>query len=138
MTVSARFLNPAPHVLRRTFTLAAVIARLARFLNGLPAAPGGITSCPAISITCTVAFKSSAAARPYLVASASGCGVGITVNGRAQPGLAAGRGVLAPAIAAAVLPLALLVVTRGGWLSRPTGAVLMVGYVGWVTAVLVR
>src|SRR5487761_36797 len=46
-------------------------------------------------------------------------------------------GILAPAIAAAVLPLALLVVTPGGRLNRPTGAVLIVGYAAWVTAVLV-
>src|SRR5487761_1116248 len=47
-------------------------------------------------------------------------------------------GILAPAIAAAVLPLALLTVTRGGRLNRQAGAVLMVGYAAWVTAVLVR
>ena len=88
VTVAARFLNPQPHVAARTFTSAAMIARLARFLDGLPAAPGGVTSCPAISVTYTLAFASSAAARPYLVATASGCGVGVTVNGRAQPGLA--------------------------------------------------
>jgi hypothetical protein len=89
VTVAARFLNPKPRVVRRTFASAAVIARLARFLDGLPAAPGGITSCSVISVTYTLAFKSSAAAWPYLVATASGCGgVGITVNGRTQPGLA--------------------------------------------------
>src|SRR5487761_1667545 len=47
-------------------------------------------------------------------------------------------GILAPAISAAVLPLALLTVTRGGRLNRQAGAVLMVGYAAWVTAVLVR
>jgi hypothetical protein len=89
VTVTASFLNPKPHVVRRTFASAAVIAQLARFLDGLPAAPGGITNCPAISVTYTLAFSSSAAARPSLVATASQCGgVAITVNGRAQPGLA--------------------------------------------------
>jgi cation:H+ antiporter len=47
-------------------------------------------------------------------------------------------GILVPAIAAAILPVALLLVTRGGWLNRPTGAVLVLGYGAWVTAVLAR
>ncbi len=51
--------------------------------------------------------------------------------------LAAG-GLLAPAIAAAALPLALLSVTRNGRLNRQAGLVLVVGYGAWVTAVLVR
>jgi cation:H+ antiporter len=45
-------------------------------------------------------------------------------------------GILAPAIAAAVLPVALLAVTLGGWLNRRTGVLLILGYAGWVTAVL--
>jgi cation:H+ antiporter len=45
-------------------------------------------------------------------------------------------GILAPAIAAAVLPAALLVATPGGRLNRPTGAVLVIGYGAWVTAML--
>ncbi len=51
--------------------------------------------------------------------------------------LAAG-GILTPAIAAAALPLALLLVTPGGRVNRKTGAVLVAGYGAWVTAVLVR
>jgi cation:H+ antiporter len=47
-------------------------------------------------------------------------------------------GILAPAIAAACLPVALLAVTPGGRLNRQTGALLIIGYAGWVTAVLVR
>ena len=43
-----------------------------------------------------------------------------------------------PAILAAVLPVALLVVTPGGRLNRPTGVVLVLGYAAWVTAVLVH
>ncbi len=46
-------------------------------------------------------------------------------------------GILAPAIAAAALPVALLAVTPGGRLNRQTGALLIIGYAGWVTAVLV-
>ncbi len=51
--------------------------------------------------------------------------------------LAAG-GIVAPAIAAAALPIGLLMVTTGGWLNRRAGAVLVVGYGAWVTAVLVH
>jgi cation:H+ antiporter len=47
-------------------------------------------------------------------------------------------GILAPAIAAAVLPVALLAVTPGGRLTRQAGVLLIVGYAGWVTAVLLR
>jgi cation:H+ antiporter len=47
-------------------------------------------------------------------------------------------GILAPAIAAAILPVALLAVTRGGRLNRQTGALLIIGYAGWVAAVLAR
>jgi len=47
-------------------------------------------------------------------------------------------GILAPAIAAAALPLALLGVTARGRLSRPAGAALVIGYAAWVTAVLAR
>ena len=45
-------------------------------------------------------------------------------------------GILVPAIAAAILPVALLLVTPGGWLNRRAGAVLVLGYGAWVTAVL--
>jgi cation:H+ antiporter len=51
--------------------------------------------------------------------------------------LAAG-GILGPAIGAAVLPVVLLAVTRGGWLSRHAGALLVLGYGTWVTLVLTR
>jgi len=47
-------------------------------------------------------------------------------------------GVLMPAIVAAILPVALLLVTRGGSLNRQAGAVLVLGYGVWVTAVLAR
>ena len=48
------------------------------------------------------------------------------------------NGILVPAIAAAILPVALLLVTRGGRLNRRTGVVLVLGYGAWVTAVLAR
>lgn len=45
---------------------------------------------------------------------------------------------LVPAIAAAMLPAALLAVTPGGRLNRPAGALLIISYAGWVTAALAR
>ena len=45
-------------------------------------------------------------------------------------------GIMVPAIAAAILPVALLVVTPGGRLNRQMGGVLVLGYAAWVTAVL--
>jgi cation:H+ antiporter len=47
-------------------------------------------------------------------------------------------GILGPAIAAAILPVALLVLTPRGRLTRPVGVVLVIGYAVWVTAVLAR
>ena len=47
-------------------------------------------------------------------------------------------GILAPAIAAAILPVALLAGTPGGRLTRLAGAVLVTGYGVWVIAVLAR
>lgn len=46
--------------------------------------------------------------------------------------------ILAPAIAAAALPLALLAITIHGRLTRLPGALLLCGYAGWVAAVLAR
>ena len=66
----------------------------------------------------------------------------VAYNATASLGLAAlvwplaVSGVLAPAIAAAGLPVALLAVTAGGRLNRPTGVLLITGYAGWVAAVL--
>ena len=47
-------------------------------------------------------------------------------------------GILAPAIAAAILPVALLAVTPRRQLTRPVGIVLVIGYATWVAAVLAR
>lgn len=47
-------------------------------------------------------------------------------------------GILAPAIAAAILPAALLAVTPRRQLTRPVGITLVIGYAAWVTAVLAR
>lgn len=47
-------------------------------------------------------------------------------------------GVLAPAVAAAALPIALIAITPKRRLSRWAGVVLIIAYAGWVTAVLTR
>jgi cation:H+ antiporter len=47
-------------------------------------------------------------------------------------------GILVPAIAAAILPIALLTVTPRRQLTRPVGVVLVIGYAAWVAAVLAR
>lgn len=46
--------------------------------------------------------------------------------------------VLAPAVAAAVLPLVVLLLARRGRLGRPAGGVLLLGYVGYTTVLLAR
>jgi hypothetical protein len=48
------------------------------------------------------------------------------------------RGIFVPAIVAAALPVILLAITTPGKLGRPAGAVLLAGYAGWVSAVLVH
>jgi cation:H+ antiporter len=47
-------------------------------------------------------------------------------------------GILVPSIAAAVLPLVLLLLALRGRLTRAAGALLVAGYAAWVTAVLAR
>jgi len=47
-------------------------------------------------------------------------------------------GVLAPAVAAAALPIALIAITPKRRLSRRAGVLLIIAYAGWVTAVLTR
>jgi hypothetical protein len=77
-----------PHTTVRAVDSAAVIARLAGLLNGLHADPGGPRSCPAIVTTYTLAFSTAPAARPYLVATVTSCGVvGVTADGKPQPAL---------------------------------------------------
>jgi hypothetical protein len=103
VTVKASYFSPGSHVLRHTFTSAAVIARLAGFLNGLPAATGGTESCPNLSIGYTLAFATAVAARPFLVAVIGPCGnVQMTVNGRLQPALSDPSGLLMRAAQAAL------------------------------------
>jgi hypothetical protein len=68
----------------RTFTSAAVIARLAAFLNGRPAAPRLALSCPAPLASYQVRFTANGNGGPA-VAVSPGCMTDqITVNGAPQ------------------------------------------------------
>jgi hypothetical protein len=89
VTISADQLIPRPHQVTRTFTSAAVIARLAAFLNGRPPAPAAAlagVSCPAPLTSFTLRFTAAARQAPAVAVSAADCMVdAITVNGRLQP-----------------------------------------------------
>ena len=91
VTISADQLIPRPHQVTRTFTSAAVIARLAAFLNGRPPAPAAAlagVSCPAPLTSFTLRFTAAARQAPAVAVSAADCMVdAITVNGRQQPSL---------------------------------------------------
>jgi hypothetical protein len=89
--ISAQLLNPRPHAVTRTFTAAAVIARVVRRFDGLPAAPYAPVSCLMFG-TYKLTFIPSAAAAPRTVVTASGCATdGVTVGGAAQPPLLGGE-----------------------------------------------
>ena len=89
VTISADQLVPRPRQVTRTFTSAAVIARLAAFLNGRPPAPAAALaglSCPAPLASITLRFTATGRQAPAVTVSAAGCMAdAITVNGRQQP-----------------------------------------------------
>ena len=89
VTIAADQLAPRPHQVTRTFTSAAVIARLAAFLNGRPPAPTAAlagVSCPAPLVSFTLRFTATGRQAPAVTVSTAGCMVdAITVNGRQQP-----------------------------------------------------
>jgi hypothetical protein len=91
VTISADQLIPRPHQVARTFTSAAVIARLAAFLNGRPPAPAAALaglSCPAPMASITLRFTATGPQAPAVTVTAAGCMTdAITVNGRQQPSL---------------------------------------------------
>ena len=83
--------NPHLHTVRLTVTSPAVIARLARTLDVLPADPGIQYACPAILAEYRVTFVPRAAGQPQIVAVPDGCNsVGMTVGGQQQPDLTGG------------------------------------------------
>ena len=91
VTISADQLVPRAHQVTRTFTSAAVIARLAAFLNGRPPAPAAVlagVSCPAPLVSFTLRFTAAGRQAPAVAVSTADCMVdAITVNGRQQPSL---------------------------------------------------
>ena len=91
VTISADQLVPRAHQVTRTFTSAAVIARLAAFLNGRPPAPTAAlagVSCPAPLVSFTLRFTAAGRQAPAVAVSTADCMVdAITVNGRQQPSL---------------------------------------------------
>jgi hypothetical protein len=77
----------ARHV-KRTFRQRAIIDKLARVLNSLPASSGGVWSCPLITRTYQLTFK-PVKGKPGAVVQADGCAAyGISIAGHAQPALA--------------------------------------------------
>ena len=89
VTISAGQLVPRPHQVTRTFTSAAVIARLAAFLNGRPPAPVAALaalSCPAPLDRFTLRFTAMGRQAPAVAVSTASCMADtVTVNGRQQP-----------------------------------------------------
>jgi hypothetical protein len=84
VTVTVTDYAPGLHTTTRTFTSAAVIARLAAFLNARPAAPQVAVSCPALSASYQLRFTAKKN-NPVLTVS-DGCLTDqITVNGVPQP-----------------------------------------------------
>ena len=81
-------LNPARHTVTGTFTSSRVIARLARLVDVLHAAPDLPMGCPALWASCRITFVPASRSAPRVVVTPSGCrAVGVTVGGAAQPAL---------------------------------------------------
>jgi hypothetical protein len=81
VTISADQLIPRPHQVTRTFTWAAVIARLAAFLNGRPPAPAAAlagVSCPAPLASITLRFTATGRQASAVAVSTADCMVWAT------------------------------------------------------------
>jgi hypothetical protein len=88
VTVSARLYLRDERTVTRRITAPAVIARLARMLNAMPAAPDIAMPCPAELATYRAAFAAAGGSRPALVATTGSCGdVSVVAGGRQQPAL---------------------------------------------------
>jgi hypothetical protein len=73
---------------RRTFTSHAILGKLTRLLNGLPASPGGIFPCPLATVSYQLTFE-PAPGHPKAVVNTSGCAFDtISVGGATAPSLA--------------------------------------------------
>jgi hypothetical protein len=71
--ISAALLNPRVQTVTRTFTSDAVIGRLARMLNGMPAAPYQPPNCPMIVATFRLTFVPAALAASRVAVAPTGC-----------------------------------------------------------------
>jgi hypothetical protein len=73
---------------RRTFTARAVIARLARSLNSLPADPGLSLHCPAMTASYRIEFVPASPAQAVIVSVPAEClTVEMSAGGRLAPDL---------------------------------------------------
>lgn len=95
VTISAEEFIPRPHETTRVFTSAAVITRLAAFLNGRRAAPQLAFSCPAPAVSYQLRFTGKQSGDPRVTVSLGCLTDQITVNGAAQPLLWDNQGGLA-------------------------------------------
>jgi hypothetical protein len=72
---------------RKTFTSRALIGKLTRLLDGLPASPGGAFPCPIILVSYRLTFE-AVSGHPNVIVSTSGCTTDtISVGGVSQPTL---------------------------------------------------
>jgi hypothetical protein len=85
VTITASTVFPHQHTTTRTFTSAAVISRLAAFLNARPAAPQLALPCPMPATTYKATFAPAEHTRPVITATPF-CGtIQISASGVAQP-----------------------------------------------------
>lgn len=87
LTVSAWFYGTRVRHVRRTFRQQAIIDRLTTVLDGLPASPGGLVNCPAITAIYELNFKPVRGHADAKV-SAVGCySYSVWVGGHSEPAL---------------------------------------------------
>src|SRR6202034_3949339 len=85
VTTTASTVFPHQHTTTRTFTSAAVIGRLAAFLNARPAAPQLDLPCPFPATTYKATFSPARHGGPVLTVTPVCETIQISVNGVAQP-----------------------------------------------------
>lgn len=84
----SHMLNPRPHTVRRVITSPAIIARLARALNLLPAGQGLTFTCIAVTADYLITFVPGTTSQPAIEAAPNGCdSVFMYVGGKRQPAL---------------------------------------------------
>jgi hypothetical protein len=91
LSITVYIYGRRPHTVRTVVTSQAFIARLAETLDQMQAETTGAVACPADFEDYQLSFSVSRPSRPAVVVrtTESGCGgAQVTVNGRAQPGLA--------------------------------------------------